>query len=457
MSRHTVLPALLALASGISFAAAAAPPAAEQASAEADRAHIQWLQKNAAPLRSVSPDDEDFSDLEPLRAAIGDARVVLLGEQSHGDGTTFLAKARFIKFLHQRMGFDVLAFESGLFDCSKAWDYLLAGEDPDKAFRRGVFGIWTGSAQVKPLIDYVGAMARTARPLELAGFDSQFTASGSPDFLIADLETFLAAQGIAVGGIKDWPQARALLEDLIKHRAAEQPPAEQQNLLLNALDDLHARVKALPADDKVRYGAAFWTQMLESVSAQVRNTFARDPKNASRAISNNGRDLQMARNFLWLAQHRHAGHKIIIWAATFHNMRNPESIAKPGTDDFYTGLRTMGHTLWEAIGPQTYNIGFIATEGSAGAWHMPPPHVLEAPAPGSIDALWAGTTQKFAFLDLKHLKPGGEWLRTPLLAAPLGYMALRAEWPKILDGLVYTRVMEPSTPVKPAAQESKAK
>src|SRR5438874_4489152 len=130
-------------------------------------ARVAWLKQHAIPLRSIDPTDEDFSDLEPLRAAIGDARVVQLGEQSHGDGATFHAKARLIKFLHQKMGFDVLAFESGLYDCRKAWELLKAGTEPYEAVTHGVFGIWTRSEQFQPVIDYLEKTVKSDRPLEL--------------------------------------------------------------------------------------------------------------------------------------------------------------------------------------------------------------------------------------------------------------------------------------------------
>src|SRR6185369_4170315 len=80
---------------------------------DADR-RVQWLADHAVRLRSIAPDDVDFKDLEPLRATLKSVRVVLLGEQSHGDGNTFLVKTRLIRFLHEQMGFDVLVFESGL-------------------------------------------------------------------------------------------------------------------------------------------------------------------------------------------------------------------------------------------------------------------------------------------------------------------------------------------------------
>src|SRR5689334_8698043 len=95
-----------------------------------------WLASHARPVRTVNPQDEEFADLEPIAAAIGQARVVQLGEPSHNAGTCFAAKARLIKFLHQRLKFDVVIWESGIYDVGLVDAALQKGEDPVSAAQR---------------------------------------------------------------------------------------------------------------------------------------------------------------------------------------------------------------------------------------------------------------------------------------------------------------------------------
>ena len=68
------------------------------------------------PIRSTDARDNDYRDLQFLKELWKDKKLVLLGEQSHGEGTVFEAKVRLIKFLHEEMGFEIVAFESGLYD-----------------------------------------------------------------------------------------------------------------------------------------------------------------------------------------------------------------------------------------------------------------------------------------------------------------------------------------------------
>ena len=75
----------------------------------------EFVQSNTMPVLAISPDSTDFSDLEGIGDAIGNSRIVMLGEQDHGDAPSFLAKTRLIQFLHEKKGFNVIAFESDFF------------------------------------------------------------------------------------------------------------------------------------------------------------------------------------------------------------------------------------------------------------------------------------------------------------------------------------------------------
>lgn len=75
------------------------------------------------PADRVYPVDFSVSfgnQLEPLAAAIGDSRIVLLGENGHGVGSITEAKVELVFYLADALGFDVLIFESGFFECGNA-------------------------------------------------------------------------------------------------------------------------------------------------------------------------------------------------------------------------------------------------------------------------------------------------------------------------------------------------
>jgi len=69
------------------------------------------LKGYSSKIRSIDPADTDFSD-RPVWSAVKDARIVLLGEQTHGEGSTFRPDQD-NKIPARKMGFEVLAFEAG--------------------------------------------------------------------------------------------------------------------------------------------------------------------------------------------------------------------------------------------------------------------------------------------------------------------------------------------------------
>lgn len=72
-----------------------------------------WLRENASLLSTLDPYDDDFSDLEPLRDIVGDARVVAIGESTHRVHEFYQVRHRLARFLLTRMGFTAFVMESG--------------------------------------------------------------------------------------------------------------------------------------------------------------------------------------------------------------------------------------------------------------------------------------------------------------------------------------------------------
>ena len=98
-----------------------------------------------------------------------------------------------------------------------------------------------------------------------------------------------------------------------------------------------------------------------------------------------------------------------------------------------------------------YAVGFTAATGEAGPWSRDEPLTLDPPREGSLEALFQEAGFTDAFLDLRGIPAGGEWLRDSLWSRPMGYGYMYARWPAHLDGMIFTRVMERSTPASGGA------
>jgi erythromycin esterase len=430
------------------------PIRAQMASADADR--VAWLQKHAASIRSINPDDTDFADLEPFRRAIGDARIVMLGEQTHGDGVTFLAKTRLIRFLHEKCGFDVLAFESGLYDCRKAWEVLRAGKTaPEKAVAQGVFAIWTQSQQVRPLMEYLGQQAKTPRPLELAGFDCQFTAEASSVSLVDDLSAFIKTLPKEGFLEDDWASVVEACRTLTK------PPAKIDARQIASFAACRQALDAMPAPQGVPSSTfAFWKQFLESTAAYAdaqRFLGSKSPDDGRNYT--NVRDPQMARNLVWLARTAYPDRKIIVWAASMHIARNPATMkiivkehGRPVEPRKAVGhhdkTQTLGHEAWKTLAAEMYTVAFTAAEGEFKLPWWDTPRKLDPVVSGSLEDLMTQAGFTFAFLDLRHRGDDGRWLAERLPARPLGHADSEADWTQVFDAFVFTRKMTGSDRVK---------
>ncbi|WP_185993836.1 erythromycin esterase family protein [Streptomyces benahoarensis] len=134
--------AALALSATLVPAAAACAAPAASASAVAS-APVRALDRIAHPLRSTEP-GTGTADLHALGVTVGDAKVVGVGEATHGSHEFFALKDRVFRYLVEQKGFTTFALEISWSAGLRIDDYLQHG-DGNRDARQVVHEVMAGS------------------------------------------------------------------------------------------------------------------------------------------------------------------------------------------------------------------------------------------------------------------------------------------------------------------------
>ncbi|MFG0305601.1 MAG: erythromycin esterase family protein [Phycisphaerales bacterium JB040] len=419
-----------------------------------------WLDaaavEHAAPIRSIDPADEDFSDLAPIGEAVGDARVVVLGEQSHGEGPVFLAKGRLIKYLHRELGFDVLSFESGLLNAMAAGEALADdGLGLVEAASVGIFPIWTRSVQVEPTLAYVRATAGTDRPLEVCGFDAQATSQQADLQILDRIERAYALAGLDLPGDELLEPVRTLGT----FRGARPTPEAFAGLVdgMAALAERLVADRDSATDERARLELELCRRVADDTSWYLQlaaKQMAGTPMDQMTDLLNE-RDQRMGANLVWLANEYYAGRKVIVWAATRHMVHKQKEIHYPDNPGFYDSMDSAGETAFAELGDELYTIGFTAGHGSVASVFRTPEQAMDIgePKAGSIEQALQTRSQAlgtpFLFLDFNALEAAHP-LRETQTMRPLGYAWQEAVWPDQMDAVIYLDEVYKSSDDAPA-------
>ena len=404
--------------------AEAAPPWAPTAE------QLAWVRRNAIPLTGVDA-GAPAGDLQPLRASFADARIVALGEGTHGTSEFFRMKHRLTELLAGQ-GFTVFAIEANMPEARRMNDYVLSGRGDPAALLAGMY-FWTWNThEVLDLIEWMRAYNASGRGrMEFWGFDLQ-----TPIVAMDSVRAFVAREDPSFTATLD--TAYGHVHQVVRERQA----GTHSPIALALWRDEAARVLLHLEAQQPRYAAAQRDTMIVAWAIQYARIVLQGAGAAGGAMTGTAsRDSSMALNVRWILGHHATGTKAVLWAHNGHVQR---------------ASGWMGGHLDAVYGPQMRVVGFALGEGEYTA--MGPRGLASyravAPPPGSVESVLRSTGIPRLALDLRSAanSPGGDgnWLAQPHDFRSIGSTA--SDWgffptpvAKRFDVLVY---LDQTTPTR---------
>jgi erythromycin esterase-like protein len=353
-------------------------------------AWVTDAERRLAPLYSLV--SEEFSDLAPFGAAVGDARFVVLGRGAIGVSEYNHLDVRLVKYLHEALGFDVVALPPGLLPCKVAPDCVWS---------------WWDGAELDALFAYAGAQAAVGRPLHIVGYGIRPSDPTVPDpSQDPEQRRFLER----VFGAVDAERAAEIVALDALFSLGSPPPDEAR---------AHgARLEALitwASSSVTGPDAALATQHLRALSALARHYAGDD----------DAHDVGRADNIRWLAEVAVPGARVVVWGLN--------------GDAAYTlpwGGPTIAALLRERS--DVYSVGTYGVRGHVSFDGRVLP--VQRGGEDSLDALLARLGERAGFIPLD---PASPWASAPISVVEYGLTVQTRTLAATYDGLLFVDTLSP--------------
>ena len=333
----------------------------------ANKKEIRWLKTHSIPIKTYQP-NSGFEDFESLKGLIGDARIVGLGENTHGSSEIFKLKHRLVEFLVTELGFTILSIEANMPETYKLNDYVLNGIGDPKELLRGTHFWIYNTKEVLDMIEWMRTFNSSGKgKIQFTGFDMQYI-QGAIEYL----SNFSKMHDIKLRAKVD-----SLSLSLQKFRSKRDQYDKNDpdlDLIINKCQDI------------VSYIVNNKQYLLKSISETDFQWLLQNARIALQSCEPDLRDQSMAQNIDWILENN-PNSKIILWAHNGHINKKQNR---------------MGRFLSDKYHDDYYNIGFLSYQGKYTAMSngkLSSNNTLEKPKPGSFEYSFNKTGRNIFYFD----------------------------------------------------------
>ncbi len=398
-----------------------------------------WLRQNATEFRtSIAVGSDD--DLSVLTSLVGGARVVALGEATHGTSDFFEMKHRVLRYLVEHMGFNAFAIEASFPEAEAIDEYVRTGKgDPAVLLSRLFFWTWN-TQEVLDMIQWLRAYNLTAlagKQVHFFGFDMQY-----PGAAMDSLRAYVGRVDPGRGADSVFSALACYLPYMNDYRgrtmASYSPSPEQRARCKAGVTAAYAWVAAHQAPYEAASSPAAFRRALQYARLVVQ---AEDVYGGGDSWA---RDRYMAENAAWLLNQLPAGSKIVLWAHNGHVNRYGSAMGTHLSQTFGGDLVVFGFDFYggrfnavNVTAPGTYT-GLI-THSIAGAPY------------GSYEQYFHSAGRPRMIVPLRGTVP--DWLAGPRRLRSIGavYAAdydynfyVNVSLPAVYDAVIYFDQTTPS-------------
>jgi erythromycin esterase len=359
---------------------------------------VDWLRAHEIPLATVEP-GRGFADLVPLRAIVGDASAVGLGEATHGTREFFRLKHRMLEYLVAEMGFNVLAIETGLPESFAIEDYVLGGPGDPAQLLAGESAVWK-TEELADVLRWMRMWNRThSRKVHYQGTDMRKGGAGARNVLDYLQRTDPAALS------EPFVRAFVPVANPSAYSDVTRRPKPELAALSAQAYELVLWLEGRQAPYVAKSGAdAWWRATMQARAlAQMFGWLAASDMLGRVLV----RESAMADNALRALEHYGPDSRAVVWAHNAH-IAGDRGAHPP----------MMGVHLRRRLGKHYRAIGSAIERGSYQAWDAKTNGLKEFPigpaAPGSLENTLAAAGRPIAVYELRALPTSGvaaDWLR----------------------------------------------